>query len=81
MSAMYQQWTRSYLRDQIIREELMDYKSSNFPTGRWWGDNELNYYIDEWVQDIEQQLNLVWGTFAFSIVGNTPPTSFGPPHL
>jgi len=64
MSSMYQQWTLGYLKG-IVQEELMDYNN------RWWSDNELNYYCAEWQSEIQQQLNLIWGTFAFSITGNT----------
>lgn len=67
--SVYQQWTRQYLRDTIVREELMDQKNSFAPNGRWWGDTELNYYIDQWQTELQQEYDWVWGSNTQTISG------------
>ena len=47
--------TRLQLRT-IVRRELMDSNS------RWWTDTELNTYLDDWHNQIQTDLELVWAT-------------------
>jgi hypothetical protein len=54
MSA-YTNWTVAQAR-QLVQRELMD------PTGKWWSTNELNMYLNDWQNDLQQELELVWGT-------------------
>lgn len=63
MSA-YQQWTRGYAK-QVIRRELMDAQ------GRWWSDAELEMYINDWQNDLQQELELVWGSATITTAINT----------
>jgi hypothetical protein len=46
-------WTRFQLRT-IVRRELLD------PNARWWTDTELNSYLDDWQNFLQDQLELVW---------------------
>jgi len=32
------------------------------PTGKFWPDTELNNYVQDWVDDIQGEFELVWGT-------------------
>jgi hypothetical protein len=38
------------------RRRLLD------PNGRWWTDTELNDYIGDWQTEVQDELELVWGT-------------------
>lgn len=49
----YSQKTFGQLKTNI-RQELMD------PTARWWSEGELNYYLDLWQNDLQQEMELVW---------------------
>jgi len=65
MSA-YQQWSQGYAK-QVIRRELMD----SFSPPRWWSDNELNIYLDNWQQDLQQEFELTWATSTITTALNT----------
>ena len=54
-SPAYSKWTRAQLRTSL-RNELAD------PVGRWWSDGELNGYIEDWQNEVQQETELVWGT-------------------
>lgn len=53
--ALSDKFTRSQIRS-ALRRELMD------PNGRWWGDSELNGYIDRWQDRVNAQLEFIWGS-------------------
>lgn len=44
------------------RRELLDSNS------RWWTDTELNSYIEDWQNTLQQELEFVWGTATTTIV-------------
>jgi len=48
-------WTRAQIR-AAVRRELMD------PNARWWGDTELNNYIDQYQDRVQDELELISGT-------------------
>jgi hypothetical protein len=52
--ALSDRWTRYQLRTSI-RRELMD------QNGRFWGDDELNLYISDWQDEVQNELEFVWG--------------------
>lgn len=51
----YQPWTLSECRD-VVRRELMDTNT------RWWTNQELDFYIDSWQNQLQQEHEFVWGT-------------------
>lgn len=63
MSA-YTPWTLSTART-IIRRELMD------PSAKWWSDSELNQYISDWQNELQQDYELVWGSSTVITALNT----------
>jgi hypothetical protein len=63
MSA-YSNWSRAYARE-VCRRELMD------PTGRWWGDEELNGWIEDWQAEVQQRFEFVWGTATLTTTQGT----------
>lgn len=63
MSA-YTPWTLSSART-IIRQELMD------PSAKWWSDGELNQYISDWQNELNQDYELVWGSATVVTALNT----------
>lgn len=48
-------WTLGELR-LAVRRELVD------PSGRWWTDTELNQYISDWQNNLQEKFEFVWGT-------------------
>lgn len=69
----YQQWTRAELR-ALVRRELMD-------TGtRWWSDAELDMYADDWLNEMQQEFEFVWGTWTETTALSTVNLgTFNPP--
>jgi hypothetical protein len=70
--AQYSPWSRVDFRS-VIRRELMDLQ------GRWFTDSEINYYLDMWAQELQQEFEFVWaictqtvGTVS-SMDGTSPP--------
>lgn len=49
----YQLWSRGDFKN-VIRREVMDTSS------RWFTDTELNQYLDNWLQDLQQEYEFVW---------------------
>lgn len=41
------------------------------PSGRFWGDSELNNYIDEWQQSLQGQFEFVWGSATTTTTAST----------
>jgi hypothetical protein len=62
--ALSDKWTRAQLR-AVVRRELLD------PNGRWWGDTELNSYLDDWQSAVQDELEMVWGTATATLVAGT----------
>ena len=60
----YQNWDRGHAK-VVIRRELMD------PTARWWADSELEFWIDQWQNELQQDYELVWGTATITTALNT----------
>jgi hypothetical protein len=60
----YDKWTRLQLRT-LVRKELLD------PNGRWWSDAELNTYLDDWQDTIQDRVELVWGTATLTLSTST----------
>lgn len=74
--ALSDKWPRSQLR-RIVRDELND----PLGTAPWsWSDTELNQYLDEWQQRINDQYEMVWGlsTTIVQPVGTITSTDNGP---
>ena len=65
--SQYQQWTYTYL-STLVREELMDLGA------KWWSENELLLYVQDWVDDVQQNFNLTWGSCTLTISGNALTT-------
>jgi hypothetical protein len=53
-------WTRSQLRT-AVRRELMDFN------GRFWTDTELNLYLSDWQDEVNEALQFVWGTATLTL--------------
>lgn len=75
----YGTWTRADFKS-VIRREVMDTNT------KWITDNELNLYLDNWLNDLQQEFEFVWaintltvGTTTTSLVFNT--SSFSPGML
>jgi hypothetical protein len=41
------------------------------PTGKWWGDAELNQYLGDWEGELQRDYELVWGTCTIVTASNT----------
>jgi hypothetical protein len=63
MSA-YQNWTRGYAK-QLVQRELMD------TTNKWFSDAELNMYVNDWQNELQQEFELVWGSATITTILNT----------
>ena len=60
MAQGYTIWTRGDFKS-VIRREMMD-------TGtRWWTDGDLNYWLDSWLQDLQQEFEFVWAINTLTI--------------
>lgn len=53
--ALADRWSRAKLR-AVIRRELLD------PQEKWWTDSELDRYISEWQNKLQEDLEFVWAT-------------------
>jgi hypothetical protein len=53
--ALSDQWTRAQFRT-AIQTELMD------PSAKWWTTTELNQYISDWQDQVQERFEFVWGT-------------------
>lgn len=60
MSQGYTVWSRSDYK-AAIRREMMDTST------RWWADGELNYYLDQWLQEIQQEFEFTWGISTLTV--------------
>lgn len=60
MAQGYTIWTRGDFKS-VIRREVMDTST------RWFSENELNYYLDEWLMEIQQEFELVWAISTLTI--------------
>ncbi len=81
----YTPWTRQQFK-QVIRREVMDTNTNLNGDGRWFKDAELNQYLDNWLEDLQQDYEFVWavntftiGSMTGSLVFNT--SSFSPGML
>jgi hypothetical protein len=48
-------WSRETIRT-AVRRELLD------PQERWWSDDELNQYIEDWQITLQDECEFVWGS-------------------
>jgi hypothetical protein len=62
--ALSDRWTREQLRS-AVRRELMD------PNNTFWTDTELNLYLDDWQQEVQEELEFVWGTATLTTTDST----------
>lgn len=56
----YGTWSRQNFKD-VIRREVMDTNT------KWLFDAELNQYLDNWLQDLQQEYEFVWAINTISI--------------
>jgi hypothetical protein len=49
----------------MIRRELMD------AGGNWWTDTELNSYLDDWQDQVQDELEFTWGTATATLGSST----------
>lgn len=78
----YTLWSRADFKN-VIRREVMDTNT------RWFSDAELNLYLDNWLQEFQQEFEFVWAvsTVAVGTVTSTQTTTvgtntyFAPPRL
>ena len=57
-------WTLNQIRS-AVRRELLD------PTGKWWSNDELNQYINDWQQNLQNQFEFVWATSTLTFTDTT----------
>lgn len=82
----YIPWQREDFK-AVIRRETMDTNT------RWFTDGDLNFYLDQWVQELQQEFEFVWGISTLTIgtvsstatythtSGTTTTTTSSPPIL
>jgi hypothetical protein len=58
--SLYDRWTRGQLR-AAVRRELMD------PAGRFWSNDELNLFLNDWQNEVNHELEFVWGTATLTV--------------
>lgn len=68
----YQPWTRADFKG-VIRREMMDTNT------RWFGDGELNLYLDNWLQELQQEFEFVWAVATLTVGTITSPDGTAPP--
>lgn len=68
--AVYTHKTLATMRAEV-RRELLDVNVIGTATGRWWTDAELNGYLDDAQDSIQQRYELVWGTATATITAGT----------
>ena len=84
----YTIWTRGDYKS-ILRRELMDPTIGTGSDGRWFKDSDLNYWLDSWVQEIQEEFEFQWAvsTLTIGTVTSTITTTVGtrtttnPPQL
>lgn len=64
--ALSDRWTLSQYRT-MVRRELMD------SSGNWWTDTELNSYIGDWQDNLNDELEFTWGS-ATATIGTSTAT-------
>lgn len=69
----YTLWTRGDFK-AAIRRELMDTNT------RWFSDAELNLYLDNWVQEIQEEFEFTWAVSTLTI-GTVTSTDSANPKL
>jgi hypothetical protein len=76
----YGTWTRADFKN-IIRREVMDTNTN------WLNDNELNQYLDNWLNDLQQEYEFVWAINTLTVGTTTgsnlifPTSTFTPGML
>jgi len=78
----YTLWSRTDFKN-VLRRELMDTNT------RWFTDADLNLYLDNWLQEIQQEFEFIWAisTLTVGTVTGTQTTTVGtvttttPPQL
>lgn len=72
--ALSDQWTLSDLR-VAARRVIVD------PSGRFWSDTELNIYINQWQDILQQQFEFTWSTSTTVTISGTSTLSSIAPNL
>jgi len=62
--ALSDRWTRSQYRT-FVRTELMD------SAGDWWTDTELNNYLADWQDQLQDALEFTWGSSTYAVSSAT----------
>lgn len=62
--ALQDLYTLNQLRS-VIRRELLDDR------GKWWSNNELDSYINDWQNILQSQYEFVWGTATLTFTDTT----------
>lgn len=62
--ALYTAWTLNQIRT-TVRRELLD------PTGKWWTNEELNQYINDWQETLQSQYEFVWSISTLTFTSTT----------
>lgn len=68
----YTVWSRGDFKN-VIRREVMDTNT------KWLFDSELNQYLDDWLNDLQQEFELVWAINTFTVgsaTGTNPKLVF-----
>lgn len=60
----YVTWSRSNFKD-TIRREVMDTNT------KWVTDGELNQYLDDWLNDLQQEFEFVWAINTITVTLST----------
>jgi hypothetical protein len=59
----------------MVRRELLDtgiyVTTTSTTTGRWWTDTELNNYIQDWQDELQERFEFVWGTATVTLGSGT----------
>src|SRR5579863_2904706 len=61
-------WTLNQLRT-AVRNDLFD------PTGKWWTNDELNRYINDWQHLLQTQYEFVWGSATITATDTSTSTA------
>lgn len=84
----YSPWTRSDFIN-VIRREVMDTNTDTSGNGRWFSKNIISLHLDNWLQELQQEFELVWAinTLTIGTITSTATTTIGtlttttPPQL
>jgi hypothetical protein len=76
--ALSDPWTLTQLR-QAVRRELLDYITYTntigtapvLTTGKWWSDSELNQYLNDWQNVLQNQFEFCWSTATLTFTDTT----------